>query len=173
MARRESDREDLIREATALVERIELAPRTKNQWAASSTNTSYIDTQSIVVGFRSNGAASFYFDHDPVYQFNAARELRRAYCGGLLYKASRGGLVSLTRVRQAREVQLVSHELNDVETSVFLRRMASSLCELTEKIGTGEYVIAAQVPPGAGVLGRVVEWLNTYPGPTIAHSPRA
>ena len=159
MARHESQREDILREATALVERAELSVPG--------------ESEPVVVGFRRDGAVSIFCGGEPVYQFNAAGELRRAYVGGLLYKASRGGLVSLTRVRQAREVQLVSHELNDDETSVFLRQMASSLCELTEKIGTGEYVIAAQVPPGAGVLGRVVEWLNTCPGPTIAHSPRA
>src|SRR5204863_2544475 len=78
MAREESSREDLLREATALVERIELIP-----------NGSTSDGR-IVAGFRRNGALSVFFGEDPVYQFNAAGELRRAYTDGKLLKADRG-----------------------------------------------------------------------------------
>ena len=70
MARDESDREDLLREATALVERIELAP------------ADAADDEHIVAGFRRDGALSIYFGADPVYHFNSAGELRRAYCDG-------------------------------------------------------------------------------------------
>ena len=75
---RNPNREDLLREATALVERIELVPHRDRQFDAS---------EPIVVGFRADGALSIFFGDDPVYQFNAAGELRRAYCDGLLFKA--------------------------------------------------------------------------------------
>ena len=75
----------------------------------------------IVVGFRRDGALSIFFGDDPVYQFNAAGELRRAYCDGLLFKAVRGRLVSLRRVRgQHDEVQLVRHDLTRREQAAFL-----------------------------------------------------
>src|SRR5262245_11539562 len=107
MGREESDREDLLREATALVERIELAPDFGHAG------------EHIVVGFRANGAASFFFGADSVFQFNAAGELRRAYCGGQLIKASRGQLVSLARQRLENETQLLSRKLTDDEQAKF------------------------------------------------------
>ena len=94
MARDESSREDLLREATALVERIELR-------ITAPISAAHDRDDHVVVGFRANGAASFFFGDDPVYQFNSAGQLRRAYCGGLLFKATHGRLVSLQRVRQA------------------------------------------------------------------------
>src|SRR5690606_4241518 len=97
MARQEQDREDLLKEATALVERVELA----------------IDgmPEHVVVGFRADGCASFYFGPEPVWHFNTSQELRRAYVGGLLYKAEQGRLVSLQRNRTSGQVQLLRHEL--------------------------------------------------------------
>ncbi len=82
MARDEQDREDLLREATALVERVELAP-TDNEAG-----------EHIVIGFRAGGAASVYFGGDTAYHFNSDGELRRAYADGLLYKADIGRLTS-------------------------------------------------------------------------------
>jgi hypothetical protein len=72
MARDETKREDLLAEATALVERIQIV--------SQSAGT-------ITAGFRANGALSLFFDEDPAYHFNSAGELRRAYCAGLLIKA--------------------------------------------------------------------------------------
>src|SRR5262245_23531542 len=106
MARQESAREDILREATALVERVELqVPNAPEH---------------VVVGFRRNGAASVFFGADPVYQFNEAGELRRAYVGGELYKAERGGLVALCRERGEREVALVRRELANDEMRAVL-----------------------------------------------------
>jgi hypothetical protein len=42
-----------------------------------------------IAGFRTSGS-DFFFGAEPVYQFNTAGELRRAYCDDLLIKASRG-----------------------------------------------------------------------------------
>jgi hypothetical protein len=86
MARQPEDREDLLAEATALVERAEL--RLPG------------DARTIVAGFRATGCGSLFFGADPVYQFNSARQLRRAFVGGELYKAERGQLVALTRASE-------------------------------------------------------------------------
>src|SRR6188472_3162282 len=115
MARDESNREDLLREATALVERIELLPQSAG--AAQSLNLA--EGEPVVVGFRADGALSAFFGADPVYQFNAEGELRRAYVSGLLFKAAQGRLISLNRVRTASEVQLVLHALSSGEESQF------------------------------------------------------
>src|SRR5687767_14012240 len=116
MAREESNREDLFREATALVERIELVPKL----AKSTASTITAGDEPIVAGFRTDGALSSFFCADPVYQFNAAGELRRAYCDGLLFKAVNGRLVSLRRERNEQEVQLARHELSDIEQEEFV-----------------------------------------------------
>src|SRR5262245_12366974 len=105
MARQESDREDLLREATALVERAELKVAG--------------ESEPMTVGFRRDGSLSVFFGGDAVYQFNTAGELRRAFAGGLLYKAERGRLVELRRERSADEVALVRRELPDEESARF------------------------------------------------------
>ncbi len=120
MARQESDREDLLREATALVERIELAP------AAG-------DGKDVVIGFRRDGAASIYFGTDPAYHFNSSGELRRAYCDGLMYKAEHGQLVSLERIRRENEMQLVRRTLTDAKEAEFLATLLRRLRELAEQ----------------------------------------
>jgi hypothetical protein len=159
MARDESDREDLLREATALVERIELALRT-------------CPGQHVVIGFRACGAASIFFGADPVYQFNAAGELRRAYCNGLLYKATRRRLVSLQRVRGENEVHLLRRDLTDAEQDAFVARMQALLHTVAAALARGEYEVFGQVPAEADVLGRVREWLAEHNEPVIAATPR-
>jgi hypothetical protein len=149
MSRRESDREDLMREATALVERAELA----------------VDGlgESIIVGFRDGGAASFYFSPDTVYQFNAEGELRRAFLGDLLYKAKRGRLISLRRLRSDNEVALVSTELSSEQTAVLTGELQQRLQQLKDALASGRYRVVAQVPRDAGVTGRMRQWLADLP----------
>ena len=159
MARQETDREDLLREATALVERIELAP---------SGNPS---ADHVVAGFREAQALSVFFGSDPVYQFNTAGQLRRAFAAGLLYKAVDGRLVSLKRVRQPGEVQLVRQELTEDEQAVFVSEMHYRLREFLSQLNTGRLTIVGQVPPEADVWGRVQAWIATHELIPIARSP--
>jgi hypothetical protein len=151
-ARQQVDREDLLREATALVERVEL------------TISGFADP--IVCGFRRDGSASFYFGADPVYQFNTASELRRAHIGGRLVKAERGRLVALSRERTEKEVALVRHELSDAETTATLAECSSFLFRLYETLQERPATINGQFPPSADVAGRVLVWLRDRP-PTI------
>jgi phytoene dehydrogenase-like protein len=149
MAVRESDREELLREATALVERVELTiPGCQ---------------ESIVVGFRRDGAASFFFGPDPVYQFNAAGELRRAYVNGLLYKAERGRLVALRRDRSATEIALVRTELQDSEATAFLASLHERLAELHAALVATSYQRIGQVPAGVDLFARISRWLDLQP----------
>ena len=146
MAGQESDREDLLREATALVERAEL--------------TIESDPEPIVAGFRRDGSASFYFGADPVYQFNSAGELRRAFIAGLLYKAERGKLVALRRRRSATEVALVQIELNAQDIANLLLAMRQRLDLLQSALAAGTYSLIGQVPVKADAPARLLQWLG-------------
>jgi hypothetical protein len=159
MARDESNREDLLREATALVERIELIP------------LGSAEDQHIVAGFRRDGALSIFFGKDPVYQFNAVGELRRAYCDGRLLKAAHGRLVSLKRERNQNEVQLIRTDLTDAEQVGFLEKMSSRMLELKDWISSEKTQLAGQVPADADVLGRIRNWLSQRSAWRIAARP--
>lgn len=159
MSSRESDREDLLREATALVERAELQV------------TGFAEL--VIVGFRRDGAASFFFGADPVYQFNAAGELRRAFVGGLLYKAERSKLVALRRERSDGAVVLVRHELSADETIGFLKAIQDHLTRLRAALSTRSYVVVGQIPPEAAVAERISGWLEGLKTSiVVAKSPR-
>jgi len=160
MARQESDREDLLREATALVERVEL------------TIAGF--EQPIVCGFRRDGAASFFFGADPVYQFNTAFQLRRAFVGGKILKAEGGRLVALSRVRAANEVSLVRHELTENEVRVLIDDLRGNLQRFRAALEADAYVLNGQVPTVGNVPARVLAWLkNRPPALEIASVPNA
>jgi hypothetical protein len=158
MAREESSREDLLGEATALVERIELAPHDSAE-------------PHLIAGFRADGALSIFFGEDPVYHFNAAGELRRAYCDGKLVKANRRQLITLERARTPGEVQLIRHELSAAEQGEFLSRMATQLGQLKASLETNAFAVIGQVPAGADVLGRLRSWLAAHRDSSVSVRP--
>jgi hypothetical protein len=145
MARQETDREDLLREATALVERMELL----------------VDGcgEPVVAGFRRDGAASFYFGAEVVCQFNSAGQLRRAYLNGLLYKAELGRLASLRRERGPTEVVLARVDLSAAETAAIVSQLRLRLQTLQAALASGSYRVVGQVPADADIVSRIVEWL--------------
>jgi hypothetical protein len=161
MARDESNREDLLREATALVERIELIPK------------GAADDQHIIAGFRRDGALSIFFGEDPVYQFNAAGELRRVFRDGKLLKATGGRLAALQRIRTQTEVQLVRHELSREEEAAFMSEMAQQLRDFGELINTNSFEVVGQVPADIDVLSRLKSCLTTHIKRQIAAKPNA
>jgi glycine/D-amino acid oxidase-like deaminating enzyme len=155
MARHESEREDLLREATALVERIELS----------------LYGQSVFAGFRRDGCASFYFDGDPAYHFNTQRQLRRAFVAGRLLKAEQRRLVSLERRRDAEEVALIRHEMTPVEIRALVQTAMQQLAQLGAAIQQQGAQIVGQVPPDGNVMQRVQQWLAGLTTIEIAESP--
>jgi len=141
MSRHETDREDLIAEATALQERVELqAPG-----AAAPA----------VAGFHRDGRLSIYFGPDPVYHFDPEGRLRRAFVDGNLYRSRGDTLSRLTRERTETTTSLVRHDLNQEELTNFLKRMRSRLEELQRQFAEGAIVVLRQVPSEADVAGRV------------------
>ncbi len=159
MARDEVDREDLLRDAAALVRRIELS-------AAG-------ESAPVVVGFRAGGAASYYFGADPAYHFNTQRELRRAYVDDRLVKADRGRLVALRRNRTDQAVELLRTEWTDAQSTEFVQTMQSRLMKLHEAVQSGAVHVVGEVPEGGNVLKDVRTWLNQGIPSAIAKSPHA
>jgi hypothetical protein len=160
MAREAHDREDLLAEARALVERVSL--RIDNS------------DEEIVVGFRRDRGASFYLGADCVYQTNSAGQLRRAFVDDRMVKAERGRLVLLTRERTADAVALVRHSLDDAQQRTFLEAATNRLLALRDAMADPTCRIVGQVPADVDVAGRVRRWLNDLRGPLeVALSPRA
>jgi hypothetical protein len=159
VARDEHDREDLLAEATALVERAELLVAG--------------ESQPVTVGFRRDGSASAYFGAEPAFHFNAVGELRRAFDRGLLYKADKRRLVSLRRERVPGEVHLLRHELTDEETGEFLSELVDRFARLRSALLQGDWQLVGQIPPSSDVVARIRHWLGGLRlPPPLAGSPR-
>ena len=149
MARQESDREDIMREATALVERAELRIRGRD------------DT--IIFGLRREGAASIFFGPDPVFHFNSQGELRRAYVSGDLIKAEMGSAVRLRRVRTADELQLQRIVLSPEECRSLLETLKSQIGGLRQALDTSDLELVAAHPTNVDMLNRLRTWLVSLP----------
>lgn len=160
MARQEHDREDILAEARALVQRASVVLPG--------------EARPTVFGFRPEGGASFYFGPDRAYHFTSAGQLRRAFVDELLYKAELGRLVALRRERSADRVALVRHELNAAEQAAFLAEMHSWLEKLAEFLARGDFRVVGQVPSSADVVGRARRWLAAHATrSTVADAPNA
>jgi hypothetical protein len=136
MARHESDREDLMREATALVRRVELhVPG---------------EPEPVVCGFRADGRLSIYFGTDPVYHFDASGRLRRAFAAGDLFRSQGTTLARLTRVRQPARTELRRHDLHPDELALFLRTAHARLGSLATALDRCGTRVLRCVPDPAG-----------------------
>lgn len=160
MARQEHDREDLLAEATALVERVELAvPHFE---------------QPVVLGVRRDGCLSIYFGADPAYHFNTRHELRRAFIDDRIVKAEQGQLVSLTRSRTDGEVALIRHEFSDAEQLAMLQTASERIRALHDSAASLQCRILRQVPETLPAIERIIAWLAPLRGTlSIAPSPNA
>lgn len=170
MAREESDREDLLREATALVERVELLVGPDPGVAGDEHLP---PPTRIVGGFRANGGLSLFFGADPVYQFNPRRELRRAFSAGRLYRAEGGRLASLVRRRIEDRVELLRHDLSEEEQATFLTRLHDDLSALGRVLRAGDFAIVGQVPESGDVARRIGDWLLEGGNIAVAQAPNA
>ncbi len=137
MARQESDKEDLIRDATAMVERAEL---NCNGWSTV-----------ITIGFFRDGRCTIYFDQDPYYQFDARGLLRRAYVDGLLYRSQTSTLARMDRHRPAgvdgntEQVILQRVDLTEPELGEFREQMLLQIGRLHDSIRHDNYRIRRAV----------------------------
>lgn len=160
MARQESDREDLLREATALVQRAEFQLQN--------------EPEPVVAGFRRDGSFSLFFGSEQVVQFNSASQLRRGYFDGKLLKADKGRLVWMTRERTAEAVVLLSRELSPAEVSDTLQRATDLIERLSLALQQGTLTLVGQVPADEDIVPRILAWQAALPHPLpIAAAPNA
>lgn len=138
MARQESDREDLMREASALVRRVELL--VPGEPAA------------VIAGFRATGFLAVYFGADPVYQFDDQRRLRRAFVNGCLFRTQGETLARLTRVRTETATELHRHDLPPSERDAFIAAMRERLRALHDSLARGLVRVVNQLPAGDDIL---------------------
>lgn len=134
MARHESDREDLIREATALKNRVE--------WQIPG------ESELVFTGVRAGGHLSIYFGPDPVYQFLPDGGLRRAYADGFLYRTQGTTLAKLHRERSTEQTVLLRSDLTQDELSEFLNTMDQRLDQLRLSIASGSAIQQRSVSDG-------------------------
>jgi hypothetical protein len=142
MARYEADRDDLMAEAIALRERVELALPG--------------EAEHLVAGFRNQGHFSLYFGSDPVFHFDADGSLRRAFVGGDLYRSQAPTLARLTRTRTGRAVSLVRHDLDAGELQRFLAAMRELLDRLLAALRSSAARVIQQVPADVELLPRLI-----------------
>lgn len=134
MARHEQDREDLIVEARALVNRAEL--RVPGA------------TEPVVLGQRTNGWFSVYFHPELVFHFNEQGQLRRAYVAGLMYRSGPLGLARLRRNREGVSAsELLRDDLSPAECEEFLLQLATQLRGLMEYLRQGRVEVLREVVP--------------------------
>ena len=134
MARNETEREDFLREAVGLEPRGELRCEGLPEL--------------LTVGYRTGGALSVYFGQDPVYQFDGAGRLRRAFVEGLLFRSERGTLARLRRERTEDAVLLVRHDLESGELAEFRERMLQLLGKLHRTLELNAYEVVRSMPDG-------------------------
>lgn len=132
MARHESDREDLIKDATAYTTRVE--------FAASSGVT-------VFVGIRRDDVTAIYFDQDPMYQFDKNGRIRRALVDGVLYRTQGDTLSRLSRNRSEQETVLERTDLTPDELTVFVETMDESIRAFVKDIADESTVTLRSVAP--------------------------
>jgi hypothetical protein len=143
----ETDREDLLREAVALVRRMELLVMPGNRV--------------IVVGFRSTGWMSVYFNADLMYQFDDLGRLRRAYIDGLLYRSGGRVLAELHRQRSESETTLVRRDLDSGPLVEFRDRTHERVRWLRDVLRQGGVTISRQIPADdSSLIHDVIEFLG-------------
>jgi hypothetical protein len=148
MARQAQDREDLLRDAKALLPRLMLKLNILGEPCE------------LFVGFRDN-SLSLYFDADPVYQFNSSRELRRAFVDNTIIKAVAGELHTWQPERTEEEVAMNSRAMNSAESKEFVANLLRRLTDLRVTLLQRHFEIVGQVPAEGEGLARLQSWLDS------------
>ena len=150
MAKYVEDREDLLRDASGYVQRVEL-------------RIPGVDHE-VFCGFRDQGAFSVYWGQDAVFQFNSDGELRRAFWQARMVASYKRQLNWLAReaepeVNSAR-MRLRRWQLSAEELAACVAFVGNCLTTLEEAISTGTHIVVGEFPANADVCGRISEWLD-------------
>ena len=143
MARNEDDKEDLMREASALIERIEISME--------------INAAGMIVtaGYRRDASLSLYFNQDAFYQFTETGLLRRAWKDGLLYRSQGDTLAALFRNRSSGQVIMERTDLNPVQLAEFRAEMTRNIEELTQNLQSNSVIVRRVAGPDGDLLTKI------------------
>lgn len=134
MARQEDDREDLIREATALNPRVE--------WQVPG------EPDPVFTGQKRDGSLAIYFGQTAVYQFNSEGQLRRAWFDGFLYRTQGATLAKMHRERTGTATYLMRVDLSEAELKHTLDQMDQRLTRLKAALKQGQATVLREVCAG-------------------------
>jgi hypothetical protein len=148
MARHEADREDLMREATALERRCELQVPG--------------GTQALIAGLRAGGLLSIYFGSQPVYHFDEASRLRRAYADGFLYRTQGTTLARFSRNRTETATELIRHDLDEAELARFRAQVSMRLETLAGSLRDGRVALLNSVPGGDDLRPELLDRIDHF-----------
>ncbi len=158
MAIEEHDREDLLRDGRNMPLRGEC----------------FIRGVPLIVGFRSQGQMSIYCGADPVFQFNAERQLRRVYYQGRRFAADNGHLFELTRQTRGGKVEFESNQV-DPQTQMEILSCLSGWLSAIRDSGKSKATDWRIVDdPLNAFRNSLLDWLEqTATGTQIANAPNA
>ena len=143
MARNEQDREDLMKEATALVRRMEFSVNQQEE--------------TIFAGYKRNGSLSIYLHPDLVYHFDDQCRLRRAFIAPYLYRTEGDSLTRLERVRTETTSQLAAVKLRPENLSLFQKEMIDHLEKLKIAFTANQVNIHQQIPEDVNLIQELTE----------------
>ncbi|QDU82002.1 hypothetical protein Pla110_37540 [Polystyrenella longa] len=164
MAHQESDREDLMQEATALVERVELSLPS--------------ESEPFVLGYRRLGDLSCFLGPDPVFHFDPEMRLKRAFVQGYLFRTQETTLARLERVRSVNpetdrvKTDLLRHDLEPDELNLFRKETLKGLAGLAEALKANDFTVHRQVPSGVDLTSRILRHLESIVENDLPLAPR-
>ena len=156
MALEERDREDLLRDGRMM------------PWRGECS----IDGVTVLAGFRRDQQLSLYCGPDPVFQFNSAGKLRRAYVDGRRLTARQGLLVELKRSSRGGKVELESHEIDAASEAEILLLAAAWVRRIRVRLtGSDDHWRVVGEEPRA-FRDRLLRWIDAGGDPiAIADEP--
>ncbi len=167
MAKDAHDREDLLRDATALPERIELVVLTDKEVG----NTLEPFEQPVFCGFREGDAFSFYWGQDTVFQFNVAGELRRAYWQERMVATYQRQLHWLSPDSSSGRLRLARTAFSEQESERFLAMAAQYVAAVEEALAKETATVVGCFPVDADVAGKVLRCLQEIDVTDLAVHP--
>jgi hypothetical protein len=149
MAKDAHDREDLLRDASAMDVRVEL-------------RIAGVD-HSVYCGFRTCGVFSLYWNQDNVVQFNAHGELRRAFWRNRMLASYERQLHWLNRDLNSARMRLSREPLTDDELAALEEFVSQSMVQLRDSFSTNSYEVVGKFPEDLDVCKKVAAWLEGHP----------
>ena len=157
MVRQEVDRDDLFREAAALIERAEFEVPGM--------------AEPVTAGRRKAGGWSIYFGADPCFHFDEQGRLRRAFAEGRLYRTQGRTLAKLERVHTPDETELRRRDLTPEELASFLESARRRLAELRTAVQQHAIQVQRVFPPDAAVSDGLERALRQVLDPALRLAP--